>query len=260
MIIFAKIYTYKKNIHIHRKTKKEKKNCVPGFNFENMATLCMSSEKCFTLITLQQQTLICGSVEWHINLKSGGRGGGGMVLLMDCNLFSSRRNLNVRTIESYTVFFMTNVEFVESPCPQSLLHLPTHISSCEFLFVSFSPPYTPVQNSRCIQGGVVQPRTGNKVLNSSTSAPGDLCQMPFPAADWRLSQRSGICQSCEHHLGRGQTCRPDPSALPVSACVLNRSSAKHWWTQIRPLCWPVEHQESRFNAWTLISSRRTTCC
>lgn len=93
-----------------------------------------------------------------------------------------------------------------------------------------------------------------------SKTPGDLWQTRFPAADWRLSQRSGICQSCEQHPGHGRTCCPDPSAPPVAACVLNRSGGKHWWAKIRPVCCLVQHQESRFNIWTLISSRRTTCC
>lgn len=126
----------------------------------------------------------------------------------------------------------------------------SHIIMCVFICVFFFPPHSPVRNSRCIQGSVVQTQTGKKspkpsILCTSSSVtiviyleticltgdcsktPGDLWQTRFPAADWHLSQRSGICLSREPHPGRGRTCRPDPAAPPVSACALNRSSAKH---------------------------------
>lgn len=81
-----------------------------------------------------------------------------------------------------------------------------------------------------------------------SKTPGELWQKHCPAADWHLSQCSGIyVPGCEQHTGRGQTCQPDPSSPLVSAHVLNRGSAKCSSPKMRP--W--------IPSWLWLSSIRT---
>lgn len=156
---------------------------------------------------------------------------------------------------------MTNVEFVESSCTQSF----SHIIMCVLIYVwGFFPLHSPVGNSQCNQGGVIQTCRGNKALNPASSsvatvvcleamcligacsktAPGVLRQTRFPAADRRVCQRSGICWSCEQHPGRGPTCHHDPSASPLSACVLNRSSADQLKSDLCAVSFSIRRADS----------------